>query len=294
MSEELTPSQRALIARNRERAEQLRLSQIVANDQNVYASVRVAKRHRPSATDGGFIPEDEVSEDQTLSQQFEKDEELTDDEFESGCQRRTKRHRRIRGLPLSSTEHGPPDVDHPLPLPSDEDKPLCDQCNRTFDDSFLRKHFDVDVCDRCRDPKGLHTMITKSTAKDRYLVNDVDLDVREPKLRFILKRNPHNSIWGDMRLYLEAQVAQRSLEIWGSEDKLEAERERRARRVEASKLKHYNKRIKDLKVQTRSSLFTKTTATHEHSFGPETYDREKDVYVKRCTECNYTNVFEKL
>ncbi|KAG5447721.1 hypothetical protein CSKR_113073, partial [Clonorchis sinensis] len=150
MSEELTPSQRALIARNRERAEQLRLSQIVANDQNVYASVRVAKRYRPSATDGGFIPEDEISEDQTLSQQFEKDEELTDDEFESGCQRRTKRHRRVRGLPLSSTEHGPPDADRPLPLPPDEDKPVCDQCNRTFDDSFLRKHFDVDVCDRCR------------------------------------------------------------------------------------------------------------------------------------------------
>lgn len=57
-----------------------------------------------------------------------------------------------------------------------------------------------------RDPKNIHALITKSSAKERYLLNDVDLDIREPKLNYLLKRNPHNSSWGDMRLYLEAQV----------------------------------------------------------------------------------------
>lgn len=49
-------------------------------------------------------------------------------------------------------------------------------------------------------------MITRSTAKEQYLLNDVDLDVREPPLRRIYKKNPRDPKWGDMQLFLEAQV----------------------------------------------------------------------------------------
>lgn len=57
-----------------------------------------------------------------------------------------------------------------------------------------------------RDPRGIHSLITRTTAKERYLLNDVDLDVREPALRRIYKKNPRDSSWGDMQLFLEAQV----------------------------------------------------------------------------------------
>lgn len=57
-----------------------------------------------------------------------------------------------------------------------------------------------------RDSRGIHTLVTRSTAKERYLLTDVDLDVREPPLRRIYKKNPRHSSWGDMQLFLEAQV----------------------------------------------------------------------------------------
>ncbi|VEL32301.1 unnamed protein product [Protopolystoma xenopodis] len=94
------------------------------------------------------------------------------------------------------------------------------------------------------DPDDLHSLIARTTAKERYLLNDVDLDLREPKLRFLLKRNPHTSSWGDMRLYLEAQIAQRALDVWGSEDAIESERERRAKRKEDNRVRQYEKKIR--------------------------------------------------
>jgi len=51
-----------------------------------------------------------------------------------------------------------------------------------------------------------HKLITKSDAKTKYQLKDVDLDKREPLLRYFIKKNPHNEKWGEMKLYLESQV----------------------------------------------------------------------------------------
>lgn len=58
----------------------------------------------------------------------------------------------------------------------------------------------------CRDPEDKHKLITRTEAKEEYLLKDCDLDKREPVLKFIVKKNPHNSRWGDMKLYLKLQV----------------------------------------------------------------------------------------
>lgn len=39
-----------------------------------------------------------------------------------------------------------------------------------------------------------------------YLLKDCDLEKRDPPLKFIVKKNPHNVRWGSMKLYLELQV----------------------------------------------------------------------------------------
>src|SRR6218665_503910 len=57
-----------------------------------------------------------------------------------------------------------------------------------------------------RDMDDKHRLITKTDAKDKYLLKDVDLERREPTLKFILKKNPHNTRWGEMKLFLESQV----------------------------------------------------------------------------------------
>lgn len=61
-----------------------------------------------------------------------------------------------------------------------------------------------------RDAEDKHKLITRTEAKEEYLLKDCDLDKREPVLRFIVKKNPHNPRWGDMKLYLKLQV-QRNL-----------------------------------------------------------------------------------
>ena len=57
-----------------------------------------------------------------------------------------------------------------------------------------------------RDPKEKHSLITKTEAKKNYVLTDVDLEKRGEPLKFILGKNPHNSRWSDMKLYLLIQV----------------------------------------------------------------------------------------
>jgi len=83
---------------------------------------------------------------------------------------------------------------------------ICDECDKDFLDSYLYSQFDAPVCDNCRDDKEKHRLITRTEAKDTYLLKDVDLDKREPVLKFITRKNPRNDRWGDMKLYLEIKV----------------------------------------------------------------------------------------
>ena len=76
----------------------------------------------------------------------------------------------------------------------------------------------------------------------------MDLDKREPPLKYILKTNPHNSHWGDMKLYLEKQVYERAMQIWGSEEKIEEELEKREENKVKTKVKKYNKQMKGIKA----------------------------------------------
>lgn len=109
----------------------------------------------------------------------------------------------------------------------DDDADLvCDDCQKPFIMSFLHKTFLHPVCDDCkyleklfmlllrsrnvifkfRDINERHVLITRTEAKNEYLLKDCDLDLRSPTLMFISKKNPHNPRWGDMKLYLKLQV----------------------------------------------------------------------------------------
>lgn len=57
-----------------------------------------------------------------------------------------------------------------------------------------------------RDPE-IHKLITKTEAMNEYLLKDCDIDKREPPLKFIRKKNPHNVRWGEMKLFLQVQVS---------------------------------------------------------------------------------------
>ena len=55
----------------------------------------------------------------------------------------------------------------------------------------------------------MHTWINNSymhILSQQFLLKDCDFDRREPPLKCIVKKNPHHSNWGEMKLYLKNQV----------------------------------------------------------------------------------------
>lgn len=99
-----------------------------------------------------------------------------------------------------------------------------------------------------------------------------------------------------MFLNIDFQIEQRAIEVWGSEDGLMQERELRDEKRDKTKLKKYNKNLKQLRMEMRSSLFDNRTAAgpHQHDFADETYDEEEDMYTKVCVECGFSQTYEKM
>lgn len=50
----------------------------------------------------------------------------------------------------------------------------------------------------------------------------------------------------------------------------------------------------ELRLAVRSSLWKPNTGVHEHEFGPETYNEDKDEYIKMCLSCGHTISYEKM
>lgn len=171
----------------------------------------------------------------------------------------------------------------------------CLECGDKFSGSYLQDHFDYSVCDKCRDPNEKHVLITKTEAKSEFLLKDCDFDRRDPPLKFITKKNARYTKWGEMKLYLLLQVHKRAMEVWGSEDEILKQQEKRDDQRVVTKIKRYNKQMKQLRMVVRSSLYTKKLkANHVHEFGPETYNEEEDNYTHSCLSCEYSETYEKM
>lgn len=147
----------------------------------------------------------------------------------------------------------------------------------------------------CREDRGKHDMITRTDAKNEYLLKDCDLDSREPPLRFILRKNPHEKARGDMKLYLRMQVEERALQVWGSFQSLDEEKDKRGIKRKERKQKQYQKTIKQLRMSVQSSLFTKTASKHEHELSEKVcIDEDNDMYQQTCKTCGHVVTFEQL
>uniref|UniRef100_A0A1A8MEF5 Xeroderma pigmentosum, complementation group A n=1 Tax=Nothobranchius pienaari TaxID=704102 RepID=A0A1A8MEF5_9TELE len=252
---ELSAAMRAKIERNRQRALMLRQARLASRPLSSVEGATSAKVSKTIDSGAGFFIEEEEGDGEQKVKQV---------------------------------MHQPAPVIEP-------DYLLCDDCQKPFMDSFLGNTFDLSVCDKCRDNEEKHKLISRTEAKQRFLLKDCDLDKREPPLRFILKKNPHNSRWGDMKLYLLLQVEKRCMEVWGSEEALEEAKETREENKEAKKQKRFNKKVKELRRAVRSSMWTKDTSVHQHQYGPEeVVDPEDDLYKKTCTSCGHELTYEKM
>lgn len=175
------------------------------------------------------------------------------------------------------------------------DETICIDCNDKFRESYLLKTFDHPTCDKCKDIDEKHKLITKTEAKSKYQLNDVDLEKREPILKYFSRKNPHNQRWGEMKLYLELQVEKRALEIYDSFEDIEEKREMKNVRKEVARKKKYQKVLNNLRKEVRSSLYTRDMGNHEHEYGPEKCkDEEEDIWMKICKTCGHELTYEKM
>ncbi|XP_077427098.1 DNA repair protein complementing XP-A cells [Vanacampus margaritifer] len=253
---ELSAAMRAKIERNRQRALMLRQARIASRPSDAEQSGTPAKICKTIDSGAGFFIEEEES--------------------------------------LEEKQKASKVVHQPAPV-IELDYLFCDDCQKPFMDSYLSNSFDLSVCDKCRDSNEKHKLISRTEAKDNYLLKDCDLDMREPPLKYILRKNPHNPHWGDMKLYLKLQVEKRCMEVWGSEAALEEAKEAREENREVQKQKRFNKKVKELRRAVRSSMWAKDTSAHQHEYGPEVVvDLEEDLYKKTCKTCGHELTYEKM
>ncbi|CAK1601510.1 unnamed protein product [Parnassius mnemosyne] len=253
--EALSAAQRARIERNRQRARALKEARIV---------------HRPPTNDASDVREISVGKTRALDTGggFLLEEE---------------------GADAASAPRAAP----PAPLVHRTEQPRCLECDRLFPQSYLFDTFDYSVCDECRDEEA-HALVTRTEAKSEFLLQDCDLDMRSPALRCVRRRNPHRARFAEMRLYLRAQVEARALAVWGSAERLQAERAARRQRRERTEQRAAARRLRALRMDVRSSLFDRTHAPHDHRFADEVYDADADEYSRTCLDCGHVQTYEKM
>ncbi|XP_017851240.1 DNA repair protein complementing XP-A cells homolog [Drosophila busckii] len=271
----LTNAQRLRIERNQAKAKKLKEAKLVAHPSATFQNNNVTEE-RPSAGQGNSIIKVQGTKYIDSGGGFLLEQPV---------------------LPTADTTAA-----EPAELPIIEDAiaiPVvyeeCLECGDQYADSYLFNNFGHSVCDKCRDTEEKHSLITRTEAKAEYLLKDCDFDKREPPLRYISRKNPHNVRWGEMKLYLHLQVEKRAMEVWGSEEALMRQHENREDKRDVGKARKYNKQMKQLRMEVRSSIYTKkTTAVHEHEFGADTYNEEEDNYTHSCLTCPYTETYEKM
>lgn len=99
-----------------------------------------------------------------------------------------------------------------------------------------------------------------------------------------------------MKLYLKPQIIDRAIMVHGSQEAIQEEKEKRMLKRKQSKQKKFTKKIQDLRMDVRSSLFVKDLdKTHEHEFDEEVcVDEDEDLYEKKCKSCGQVMRYEKL
>eukprot|EP00041_Stephanoeca_diplocostata_P015570 m.297634 g.297634 ORF g.297634 m.297634 type:complete len:357 (-) comp20084_c0_seq4:571-1641(-) len=169
--------------------------------------------------------------------------------------------------------------------------PSCVDCKQDFFNSQLQRQFGVNACDECQQSfrDGKYSLVTKTAAKNDYLLRDHDLSGRPDSLRFIEKTNQRNRHWSKMKLYLLSQVEERSFALYGDEDGLDAEFERREDAKRGAQVARQKKKMQQLRKDTLTARWMSASGKHTHQFGAETYDADNDEYSSvgqsRCRFC---------
>lgn len=124
----------------------------------------------------------------------------------------------------------------------------CQNCGSL---TFSQEWFDVFNVVLCPSCKKEEELITKSSAKENYMLTDGDLK----KLGSISRNNPRKKDWSAMRLYLQSQCEKAAFEKHGDLEGIEQHRrglqEVRQERRALKRVTDRQKEDKELKMQAR-------------------------------------------
>jgi len=159
-------------------------------------------------------------------------------------------------------------------------------------DEFYRT-FNVNMCYDCRNRDETFQLVTKSTAKEDYLLSDGNL----MKLSFIERKNPRDPRFNKMKLFLLRDVQQVAVTKHGSLGAIEPERERRHEESLQRKEARILKKVRKSEMESRPipAKIRRIGQYHDHHFpqGREAYDEDVGVWLQSC-ECGVTIAFDKF
>eukprot|EP01147_Barroeca_monosierra_P002998 gene2998-5787_t len=188
--------------------------------------------------------------------------------------------------------------DPPESLPSYPNALKCRDCEQEFTSSFLQKNFGLPVCNICRKVyrDGKYSLITKTTAKQDYLLRESELTIESGGLRCVERENPNSKSYNKMKLYLRCQVEAIAFKHFGGWEGLEAEHERREADQQAKKQERHARNMTKLRKQALASRWLDTQKKHEHEYPKEleVYNADNDEYTKKCSVCGFEVRFEKI
>ena len=210
---------------------------------------------------------------------------------------------------------------------ADDEPPPCQHCGATKLDKYAWSDFGEPVCYECRsERKHAYGLVSKTKAREEFLLTDAQL----AKLKFRRLRNPRKPTWGDVQLFMRAQLLRAAVGVFGSQDALEAERKRRgearesrakralAKREEAAALSQGEgasadavrqevRRMRERvlgeapepeptpqKKKPKTVKLAVDARRHEHSFGPETRNEETGLVESKCASCGLVRSFEEF
>uniref|UniRef100_A0A0K0FNW1 DNA repair protein complementing XP-A cells (inferred by orthology to a human protein) n=1 Tax=Strongyloides venezuelensis TaxID=75913 RepID=A0A0K0FNW1_STRVS len=197
--------------------------------------------------------------------------------------RRLKRKRNVEENEIINSKNPPPEH--------------CNRCKKDLILSYLWTSYGVAICDDCKvEHEGDYKCITKTDAKQIYLLKDVDLELRKPPLRFVLKKNPRNPKYGDMALFLECQVEERAYEVHGGFEGLEEARRLAAEKSNKRMLNKVKKEMNKIKKDLKDKEIFNTNymkLQHQCIYGEESKISE-DEYKQSCIQCGHVKKYSKF
>lgn len=121
---------------------------------------------------------------------------------------------------------------------------ICEACCSSIGiDPELYENFGVAACFSCKESSEMYGIMTKTQARNEYLLADEEL-ADSTLLPSISRKNPHNPRWADMKLYLRRQVRDFAIKKHGSEDAIKEALENRTEARTDRKSKQFLKRLK--------------------------------------------------